>query len=128
MTILDRAVLVARADRGTGQALAAEALSSGAKRVHAGTRRRLAHPDGRVAFLTWDLTGVAQTRAAADRQGVDDPPPPLPGTGSEASLMVLASSMGEAMQGRVLGRLPWLGAAMSSGDRLDHRSGRVSSE
>jgi hypothetical protein len=29
----------------------------------------------------------------------------------------------EAMQGRVLGRLPWLAAAMSSGDHLDQRIG-----
>ena len=30
----------------------------------------------------------------------------------------------EAMQGRVVGRLPWLAAAILSGDRLDQRIGR----
>ena len=48
MTIADKAVLVTGANRGIGQALVAEALARGAKRVYAGTRQPLAHPDGRV--------------------------------------------------------------------------------
>ncbi len=45
MTIADRAVLVTGANRGIGQALVAEALRTGARRVYAGTRQPLAHPD-----------------------------------------------------------------------------------
>jgi NAD(P)-dependent dehydrogenase (short-subunit alcohol dehydrogenase family) len=67
MTIADRAVLVTGANRGIGQALVEEALSRGAKRVYAGTRQPLAHPDGRVTPLTLDVTDAAQIRAAADQ-------------------------------------------------------------
>jgi NAD(P)-dependent dehydrogenase (short-subunit alcohol dehydrogenase family) len=67
MTIADKAVLVTGANRGIGQALAAEALRRGAKRAYAGTRQPLAHPDGRVTPLTLDVTSAAQARAAADQ-------------------------------------------------------------
>jgi NAD(P)-dependent dehydrogenase (short-subunit alcohol dehydrogenase family) len=67
MRITDRAVLVTGANRGIGQALVTEALRRGAKRVYAGTRQPLAHPDGRVTPLTLDVTSAAQTRAAADQ-------------------------------------------------------------
>jgi NAD(P)-dependent dehydrogenase (short-subunit alcohol dehydrogenase family) len=67
MTIADRAVLVTGANRGIGQALVAEALSRGAKRVYAGTRVPLAHPDGRVTPLRLDVTSAAQTQAAAEQ-------------------------------------------------------------
>jgi NAD(P)-dependent dehydrogenase (short-subunit alcohol dehydrogenase family) len=53
MTIADSAVLVTGANRGTGQALVEEALRSGAKRVYAGTRQPLAHPDGPVTTRPW---------------------------------------------------------------------------
>src|SRR6266567_6067188 len=65
MTIADRAVLVTGANRGIGQALVEEALRRGAKRVYAGTRHPLAHPDGRVTPLTLDVTNAAQIQAAA---------------------------------------------------------------
>jgi NAD(P)-dependent dehydrogenase (short-subunit alcohol dehydrogenase family) len=65
--IADRAVLVTGANRGIGQALVAKALRSGARRVYAGTRQPLAHPDGRVTPLTLDITNAAQTQAAAER-------------------------------------------------------------
>lgn len=67
MTIADRAVLVTGANRGIGQALVAEALRRGAKRVYAGTRQPLAHPDERVTPLTLDVTDAAQTQAAVER-------------------------------------------------------------
>ena len=67
MTIADRAILVTGANRGIGQALVEEALRRGAKRVYAGTRQPLAHPDGRVTPLTLDVTDAAQIRAAAER-------------------------------------------------------------
>jgi NAD(P)-dependent dehydrogenase (short-subunit alcohol dehydrogenase family) len=69
MTIADRAVLVTGANRGIGQALIEEALSRGAKRVYAGTRQPLAHPDGRVTPLTLDVTSAAQAQAAVGQVG-----------------------------------------------------------
>jgi NAD(P)-dependent dehydrogenase (short-subunit alcohol dehydrogenase family) len=67
MTIAGKTVLVTGANRGIGQALAAEALARGAGRVYAGTRQPLAHPDPRVTPLTLDVTDEAQIQAAADQ-------------------------------------------------------------
>jgi NAD(P)-dependent dehydrogenase (short-subunit alcohol dehydrogenase family) len=67
MTIEGKAVLVTGANRGIGQALAEEALSRGAQRVYAGTRRPFSHPDERVTPLTLDVTSPAQIQAAAGR-------------------------------------------------------------
>jgi NAD(P)-dependent dehydrogenase (short-subunit alcohol dehydrogenase family) len=66
MTITDKAVLVTGANRGVGQALVEEALRRGAKRVYAGTRQPLAHPDGRVMPLTLDVTDAAQTQRGVE--------------------------------------------------------------
>jgi NAD(P)-dependent dehydrogenase (short-subunit alcohol dehydrogenase family) len=67
MTIADKAVLVTGANRGIGQALVEEALRRGAKRVYAGTRQPLVHPDGRVTPLTLDVTNAEQTVGAVER-------------------------------------------------------------
>jgi NAD(P)-dependent dehydrogenase (short-subunit alcohol dehydrogenase family) len=65
MTIEGKTVLVTGANRGIGQALAAEALARGASRVYAGTRQPLAHPDERVTPLNLDITSAAQIQSAA---------------------------------------------------------------
>jgi NAD(P)-dependent dehydrogenase (short-subunit alcohol dehydrogenase family) len=67
MTIIGKAVLVTGANRGIGQALVEEALRRGAKRVYAGTRQPLAHPDGRVTPLTLDVTDATQIEAAVEK-------------------------------------------------------------
>ena len=66
MTIEGKAVLVTGANRGIGRALVEEALSRGAKRVYAGTRHPLAHPDERVIPLMLDVTNTAQIEAAVE--------------------------------------------------------------
>ena len=67
MTMKDKTVLVTGANRGIGQALAADALARGARRVYAGTRQPLAHPDDRVTPLSLDVTSAAQIQAAASQ-------------------------------------------------------------
>src|SRR3977135_1034369 len=67
MTIAESAVLVTGANRGIGQALVEEALRRGAKRVYAGTRQPLTHPDRRVTPLILDVTNAAQIQAAVER-------------------------------------------------------------
>jgi NAD(P)-dependent dehydrogenase (short-subunit alcohol dehydrogenase family) len=65
MTIEGKTILVTGANRGIGQALAAEALARGARRVYAGTRQPLAQPDERVTPLNLDITSAAQIQSAA---------------------------------------------------------------
>jgi NAD(P)-dependent dehydrogenase (short-subunit alcohol dehydrogenase family) len=65
--IADRAILVTGANRGIGRALVDEALRRGAKRVYAGTREPLTHPDERVTPLSLDVTDTAQIQAAAEQ-------------------------------------------------------------
>jgi NAD(P)-dependent dehydrogenase (short-subunit alcohol dehydrogenase family) len=67
MNMANTTVLVTGANRGIGQALVEEALSRGAMRVYAGTRRPLAHPDGRVTPLTLDVTNAAQLQRAVEK-------------------------------------------------------------
>src|ERR1700681_882324 len=66
MTITDKAVLVTGANRGIGQALVEEALRRGAKRVYAGMRVPVAHPDERVTPLMLDVTDAEQIRRAVE--------------------------------------------------------------
>lgn len=66
MEIANSTVLVTGANRGIGRALVEEALRRGAKRVYAGTRQPLAHPDVRVTPLTLDVTDAAQIQAAVE--------------------------------------------------------------
>ncbi|GIH15048.1 SDR family NAD(P)-dependent oxidoreductase [Rugosimonospora africana] len=67
MSIVDKTIMVTGANRGIGQALVEEALGRGAKRVYAGTRQPLAHPDRRVIPVTLDVTSTEQIQAAAGR-------------------------------------------------------------
>src|SRR5258708_660762 len=67
MSLKDMNVVITGANRGIGQALVAEALKRGAKRVYAGTRQPLAHSDGRVTPLTLDVTDAGQIKQAVER-------------------------------------------------------------
>jgi len=66
MTIADKAVLVTGANRGIGQALVEEALRRGAKRIYAGARQPIPHPDHRVVPLVLDVTNAEAIRAAVE--------------------------------------------------------------
>ncbi len=66
MSMEGKVVLVTGANRGLGQALVEEALRRGAKRVYAGTRQPLAHPDERVTPVTLDVTDTAQIETAVE--------------------------------------------------------------
>jgi NAD(P)-dependent dehydrogenase (short-subunit alcohol dehydrogenase family) len=69
MNIANKTILITGANRGIGQALVVEALRRGAKRVYAGTRTALGHPDKRVTPLTLDVTNAAQIQRAVDEVG-----------------------------------------------------------
>ena len=65
--IADKAVLVTGANRGLGRALVDEALTRGAKRVYAASRRPMVVPDERVTPLILDVTDPAQIDQAVAR-------------------------------------------------------------
>jgi NAD(P)-dependent dehydrogenase (short-subunit alcohol dehydrogenase family) len=63
----EHTILVTGANRGIGLALVEEALHRGAKRVYAGMRSPVGHPDPRVIPLLLDVTDPAQIAAAVQR-------------------------------------------------------------
>jgi NAD(P)-dependent dehydrogenase (short-subunit alcohol dehydrogenase family) len=72
MIIENKTILITGANRGIGRALVNEALRRGAKRVYAGTRSTLQHPDLRVTPLMLDVTNDAQIeRAAREVEALD---------------------------------------------------------
>jgi NAD(P)-dependent dehydrogenase (short-subunit alcohol dehydrogenase family) len=66
MNITNKTILITGANRGIGRALVEESLRRGAKRVYAGTRGALQHPDKRVTPLTLDVTNAEQIQAAVE--------------------------------------------------------------
>ncbi len=66
MNITNKTVLITGANRGIGKALVDEALRRGAKKVYAGMRTPVQHPDKRVIPLTLDVTSASQIQRAAD--------------------------------------------------------------
>jgi NAD(P)-dependent dehydrogenase (short-subunit alcohol dehydrogenase family) len=66
MNITNKTILITGANRGIGRALVEEALRRGAKKVYAGTRGALQHPDKRMMPLTLDVTNAEQIQAAVE--------------------------------------------------------------
>lgn len=69
MKLENKVVLVTGANRGIGRALVEEALHRGVRKVYAGTRRPMTHPDPRVINLALDVTNREQIRQAVSEVG-----------------------------------------------------------
>jgi NAD(P)-dependent dehydrogenase (short-subunit alcohol dehydrogenase family) len=65
MDIQNKTILITGANRGIGRALLNEALRRGAKKVYAGTRSGLTHPDKRVVPIALDVTSASDIERAA---------------------------------------------------------------
>ncbi len=63
MNIEGKAVLVTGANRGIGKALVEEFLRRGARKVYAGSRQPMTHPDKRVTPLILDVTNEGHIKA-----------------------------------------------------------------
>lgn len=66
MQIHNKAILITGANRGIGQALVAEALRRGARRIYAGMRNPVQSSEARVTPLRLDVTDDAQIRQAVE--------------------------------------------------------------
>jgi NAD(P)-dependent dehydrogenase (short-subunit alcohol dehydrogenase family) len=72
MNVMNKTILITGANRGIGLALVNEALQRGVRRIYAGTRGTLQHPDPRVTPLMLDVTNASQIlKAAADIESLD---------------------------------------------------------
>src|SRR4030095_3752233 len=67
MLITNKTILITGANRGIGRGLVDEALAPGAKRVCAGPRGAIYHPDNRVTSLTLDVTSASQIERAVGK-------------------------------------------------------------
>lgn len=66
MNITNKTILITGANRGIGKALVEEALRRGVKKVYAGMRSPVQHPDKRAIPLTLDVTSDSEIQRAVE--------------------------------------------------------------